>query len=96
MIYPIILLNFVNLSKIVSWIHSCRVHSEFQRRSKAGNSPLDRRRDQLKVACVLDTHIDPDHNRSVITFVAPPEKVVEAAVTLSGELRSYRHAYALR
>lgn len=31
-------------------------------------------------ACVLDTHIDPDHNRSVITFVATPEKVVEAAV----------------
>jgi glutamate formiminotransferase len=34
----------------------------------------------LKPACVLDTHIDPDHNRSVITFVAPPEIVVEAAV----------------
>jgi glutamate formiminotransferase len=31
-------------------------------------------------ACVLDTHIDPDHNRSVITFVAPPEHVVDAAV----------------
>lgn len=31
-------------------------------------------------ACVLDTHIDPDHNRSVITFVAEPERVVEAAV----------------
>ena len=31
-------------------------------------------------ACVLDTHIDPDHNRSVITFVAPPETVIEAAV----------------
>ena len=34
----------------------------------------------VKPACVLDTHIDPDHNRSVITFVAPPETVVEAAV----------------
>lgn len=34
----------------------------------------------IKPACVLDTHIDPDHNRSVITFVAPPEKIVEAAV----------------
>lgn len=33
-----------------------------------------------KSACVLDTHIDPDHNRSVITFVAPPETVVSAAV----------------
>ena len=32
-------------------------------------------------ACVLDTHIDPDHNRSVITFVATPERVVEAAVS---------------
>jgi glutamate formiminotransferase len=30
-------------------------------------------------ACVLDRHIDPDHNRSVITFVAAPEYVVEAA-----------------
>lgn len=31
-------------------------------------------------ACVLDIHIDPDHNRSVITFVASPEKIVKAAV----------------
>src|SRR5258705_2941435 len=31
-------------------------------------------------ACVLDMHIDPDHNRSVITFVAPPDKIIEAAV----------------
>ena len=31
-------------------------------------------------ACVLDTHVDADHNRSVITFVAPPDKVVRAAV----------------
>jgi len=30
-------------------------------------------------ACVLDTHIDPDHNRSVITFVTPPNMIVEAA-----------------
>lgn len=34
----------------------------------------------VKPACVLDMHIDPDHNRSVITFVAPPEKIVAAAV----------------
>lgn len=34
----------------------------------------------INSACVLDTHIDPDHNRSVITFVAPPETVVAAAV----------------
>ena len=30
-------------------------------------------------ACVLDMHLDPDHNRSVITFVASPERVVSAA-----------------
>ena len=35
----------------------------------------------VKPACVLDIHIDPDHNRSVITFAAPPEIVVEAAVS---------------
>jgi glutamate formiminotransferase len=35
----------------------------------------------VESACVLDTHIDPDHNRSVITFVATPERVVEAAVS---------------
>jgi glutamate formiminotransferase len=34
----------------------------------------------VKTACVLDMHIDPDHNRSVITFVASPEYVVDAAV----------------
>lgn len=34
----------------------------------------------VETACVLDTHIDPDHNRSVITFVASPENVAEAAV----------------
>ncbi len=28
---------------------------------------------------LLDKEMDPDHNRSVITFVAPPEAVVEAA-----------------
>ncbi len=33
----------------------------------------------VATACVLDTHIDPDHNRSVITFVAAPEKIVDAA-----------------
>ncbi|HJQ31570.1 MAG TPA: glutamate formimidoyltransferase [Pyrinomonadaceae bacterium] len=31
-------------------------------------------------ALVLGTHVDPDHNRSVVTFVAPPETVVEAAL----------------
>jgi glutamate formiminotransferase len=34
----------------------------------------------IETACVLDTHLDPDHNRSVITFVADAEFIVEAAV----------------
>ena len=34
----------------------------------------------VETACVLDTHIDADHNRSVITFVASATHVVEAAV----------------
>jgi glutamate formiminotransferase len=34
----------------------------------------------VETVCVLDRHIDPDHNRSVITFVASPEWVVQAAV----------------
>jgi glutamate formiminotransferase len=38
---------------------------------------------------VLDTHIDPDHNRSVVTFVASPEHVVDAAV------RAVKHASEL-
>jgi glutamate formiminotransferase len=31
-------------------------------------------------ACILDTHVDTDHNRSVITFVCAPERIVDAAV----------------
>ncbi len=34
----------------------------------------------VESACLLDTHIDPDHNRSVITFVASPERIVAAAI----------------
>jgi glutamate formiminotransferase len=34
----------------------------------------------VQTACVLDRHIDPDHNRSVITFVAAPDYIVQAAV----------------
>jgi glutamate formiminotransferase len=47
----------------------------------------------VDTACVLDTHLDPDHNRSVITFVAAPEKVVDAAlkvVSLASELIDMR------
>ncbi|MDT7808911.1 MAG: glutamate formiminotransferase / formiminotetrahydrofolate cyclodeaminase [Acidobacteriota bacterium] len=36
--------------------------------------------ESVEGALVLGTHVDPDHNRSVITFVAPPDIVVEAAV----------------
>jgi len=44
-------------------------------------------------AVVLDMHLDADHNRSVITFVATPEAVVEAAfraVALAAELIDLR------
>lgn len=34
----------------------------------------------VETTCLLDRHIDPDHNRSVITFIASAEKVVDAAV----------------
>jgi glutamate formiminotransferase len=36
--------------------------------------------ESVEGALVLGTHIDPDHNRSVVTFVAPPEQIVEAAL----------------
>ena len=48
---------------------------------------------RVETACVLDTHIDPDHNRSVITFVAHPQHVVAAAlnaVSLAAELIDMR------
>ena len=47
----------------------------------------------VETACVLDKHIDPDHNRSVITFVAAPAFIVEAAVravALAAELIDMR------
>ena len=45
-------------------------------------------------AVVLGTHRDADHNRSVITFVASPEHLVEAAVravALASKLIDMRH-----
>ena len=36
--------------------------------------------DSVAGVAVLDTHSDPDHNRSVITFVGAPESVVEASL----------------
>ena len=47
----------------------------------------------VESAVVLGTHMDADHNRSVITFVASPEQVVEAAVrvvALASELIDLR------
>ncbi len=47
----------------------------------------------VDTACVLDFHIDADHNRSVVTFVAEPGFVVEAAVrgvALAAELIDMR------
>jgi glutamate formiminotransferase len=49
--------------------------------------------ESVKGATVLGQHIDADHNRSVITFVAAPEVVVEAAlcaVTKATELIDLR------
>ncbi len=49
--------------------------------------------ESVKGAVVLGRHIDADHNRSVITFVAAPEVVVEAAlraVTKATELIDLR------
>jgi glutamate formiminotransferase len=34
----------------------------------------------VESTCILDTHIDPDHNRSVITFVAFPDRIIDAAL----------------
>ena len=47
----------------------------------------------IKGATVLDRHIDPDHNRSVITFVAAPDAIVDAslrAVATAAELIDLR------
>ena len=52
---------------------------------------------RTETACVLDTHVDPDHNRSVITFVAHPAHVVAAAVNavaLAAELIDMRVQHA--
>jgi glutamate formiminotransferase len=48
----------------------------------------------VKGAVVLDMHMDADHNRSVITFVAEADVVVEAAVSvvrLASQLIDLRH-----
>ena len=50
--------------------------------------------ESVEGAAVLDTHVDADHNRSVITFVGGVESVVEAAVRVAAraaELIDLRH-----
>lgn len=50
--------------------------------------------EEIEGAVVLDTHMDADHNRSVITFVAEMDVVVEAAlrvVHLASQLIDLRH-----
>jgi glutamate formiminotransferase len=48
---------------------------------------------------LLDTHADPDHNRSVITFAGPPDAVAESAIRAAGkaaeliDLRSHQGAH---
>jgi glutamate formiminotransferase len=54
-----------------------------------GRNPATIRRIEEAIASVsgariLDTHIDPDHHRSVITFVGFPGRVEEAAVRAAG------------
>lgn len=39
--------------------------------------------ESIEGTAVLDTHIDPDHNRSVITFVGGVDTIVEAAVRVA-------------
>jgi glutamate formiminotransferase/formiminotetrahydrofolate cyclodeaminase len=39
--------------------------------------------ESVEGTAVLDTHVDPDHNRSVITFVGGVETIVEAAVRVA-------------
>ena len=55
---------------------------------------LAREVEEVEGAVVLDTHMDADHNRSVITFVAEADVVVEAAlrvVRLAAQLIDLRH-----
>ena len=55
---------------------------------------LSRAIESVETTCVLDHHIDPDHNRSVITFVAAPDKIVDAAVTVVKRIGVDRYARA--
>ncbi|HYJ45236.1 MAG TPA: hypothetical protein VEV81_01390, partial [Pyrinomonadaceae bacterium] len=52
--------------------------------------------EEVSGAVVLDTHMDADHNRSVITFAAAADVVVEAALRVTAlaaqliDLREHR------
>ncbi len=45
--------------------------------------------ESVEGTAVLDTHVDPDHNRSVITFVGGVETVVEAAVRVAARAAEF-------
>ena len=54
-------------------------------RDLARVSELVRAVESVSGARVLDTHSDPDHNRSVVTFAGEPAAVEEAAVAVVGK-----------
>lgn len=54
-------------------------------RDLARVSELVRSVESVSGARVLDTHTDPDHNRSVITFAGEPAAVEQAALSVAGK-----------
>lgn len=54
-------------------------------RDLARVSELVRAVESVSGARVLDTHTDPDHNRSVITFAGEPAAVEQAALSVAGK-----------
>ncbi len=49
----------------------------------AESSVIEEITDSIKTARVLDLHSDPDHNRSVVTFVGSPDEVKQGAFDLT-------------
>jgi glutamate formiminotransferase len=65
------------------WIECVPNFSEGRDHSRI--DALERTLSSVPGTFLLDRASDPDHNRSVLTFVAPPETVVEAAVRLAAK-----------
>jgi glutamate formiminotransferase len=65
------------------WIECVPNFSEGRDHSRI--DALERTLSSVPGTFLLDRTSDPDHNRSVLTFVAPPETVVEAAVRLAAK-----------